>query len=212
MNWIDYVKQVQNEKRISYKEALSVASKTYKKGGSIKSNYIKHILYDPTKFNLNKMNGNVLSNFIKDGKYFHKHNQLYNENENIINRKKTMIDNDQNIINDYKHKQQKQQHKNYSYDEVKMFLNKLSLKYLRGGIERYFAMEKNMTMSNLGKQKKEKLIYIILDKYDIDISKYIKYLKDYIIWDKFNVDTDEDKYNDLYHNLSNHIPLFKMIE
>jgi hypothetical protein len=36
-SWISYVKQVQKQHNCSYKEALIIASKTYKKGGSLKA-------------------------------------------------------------------------------------------------------------------------------------------------------------------------------
>ena len=42
--WIEHVKQVQNKNNISYKEALQLAKHTYQ-GGSLKSNYISHIIY-----------------------------------------------------------------------------------------------------------------------------------------------------------------------
>jgi hypothetical protein len=35
MGWIDYVKQVQLQNNCSYKDALKLASQSYKKGGAI---------------------------------------------------------------------------------------------------------------------------------------------------------------------------------
>jgi len=62
--WINHVKQYAQEHNLSYKEALSQASQTYhKQGGSVKSDFIRNIIYTD-KFNPKKMKRNNKSKFI----------------------------------------------------------------------------------------------------------------------------------------------------
>lgn len=73
-NWISYVKQVQKQHNCSYKEALTLASKTYKKGGSLKdfTNAFKKVGRDfkrageKMQRGFNKV-GNVLNPFNNKG-------------------------------------------------------------------------------------------------------------------------------------------------
>jgi predicted RNA methylase len=89
-NWIEFVKQYAEENELSYREAMSKAKIPYrdamtsiKVGGSSKSNLIRHIIYKAHKFNPNKINNK--SNYIKEGKYFDKHQEIFNDNENTNN-------------------------------------------------------------------------------------------------------------------------------
>ena len=53
--WINFVKEYQNKNGISYKQAMIEAKEHYKTGGSLKSNWVRYNIYNPTKFNPTKI-------------------------------------------------------------------------------------------------------------------------------------------------------------
>jgi hypothetical protein len=92
--WIDYVKNVQNKNNINYKQALQLAKHSYK-GGSLKSDYIKHIIY---KYHFNPFKIKNPSEFILEGKHLDKRDNEYNENENVIKYRKKVLDYNEKIL------------------------------------------------------------------------------------------------------------------
>ena len=79
-NWINFVKEYAVENGLSYKEAMKEAKDHYQSGGSLKSRFVRNIIYKADKFNPNKMNKK--SKYIQEGTYFNKHQEIFNENEN----------------------------------------------------------------------------------------------------------------------------------
>ena len=62
-NWINFVKEYAAENGLSYKEAMKEAKDHYQSGGSVKSNFVRNIIYKDS-FDPRKMKGKVKSNNI----------------------------------------------------------------------------------------------------------------------------------------------------
>jgi hypothetical protein len=59
-NWIEFVKQYAEEHNLSYREAMKEAKNHYQSGGSLKSNFVRHIIYKEN-FNPDLIKGNIKS-------------------------------------------------------------------------------------------------------------------------------------------------------
>jgi hypothetical protein len=91
-NWIDHVKKYQSENNVTYKEALIEASKTYQKGGSLKSEMIKRFIYKKG-FDGSKVNNP--SDFIQKSKQKSKYTK---QTEKRIGELELIVDDLKNLI------------------------------------------------------------------------------------------------------------------
>jgi len=139
--WIDHVKQVQNKNNISYKEALQLAKQTYQ-GGSLKSNYISHIIY---KNNFNPFKIKNPSEFILDGQHLDKRDNDYNENENAIKFKKAVLDHNGKILKSVAKQQEEKLNKNNKspLEDVLMSINSIN-DFLYSGRKQMFKTDEQV--------------------------------------------------------------------
>jgi len=68
-NWIKFVKQVQKERNVSYKDALILSKGLYSRGKSVNSEIVANIFYkNPDKFDVSKIkNASIYFKAVKKG-------------------------------------------------------------------------------------------------------------------------------------------------
>jgi predicted RNA methylase len=130
---------------MSYSEALKEARHSYSSGGSIKSDYIRHIIYRADKFNPSKMQNP--SEFITSGKHYERQLDLYDEDEMVFKFRKFKSDMKQKQLDELSKKQVKPK-ANEANKEVNEAIERINAMntYLNSGRKHMFKTDEQVEM------------------------------------------------------------------